>query len=76
MSGPDKHPAASNPLLSWQDTTAGLTFIILFDVLVTYGFASWAIDSGRLIAYFLAIVFLALAIIQGVKLFKKVARHG
>lgn len=34
----------------------GLAFVLL---LVAYGFASWAIDSGNLLHYALAIIFIA-----------------
>lgn len=65
----------SNPLFAWQETKVGLVLIILFDLLVAYGFASLAIDTGSLLQYFIAIMFLILAIAQAVKLFKKVVRR-
>jgi hypothetical protein len=65
----------NDKLFAWQETKAGLIFIILFDLLVAYGFASLAIDSGSLLQYFIAIIFLALAITAAVKFFKKVV-HG
>lgn len=65
-----------NKLFAWQETKVGLVIIVLFDLLVAYGFVSLAIDSGSLLHYFIAIVFLALAAGQAVKLFKKVLRRG
>jgi hypothetical protein len=68
--------ANQNKLLAWQDTKVGLVFIVLFDLLITYLFASFAIDTGSLLDYFIAIIFLVLAIVQAVKLFKKVTHRG
>lgn len=50
--------------------------MVLLDVLITYAFASLAIDTGSLLDYFITIVFLALTIGQTVKLYKKVVRRG
>lgn len=57
---------------AWQDTKPGLAIIIVLDAFTTFVFASIAIDTGSLIAYFLTLVFLALTIGQIVKLVKKV----
>lgn len=66
----------SSKLLAWQETKTGLVLIVLFDLLFTYMFVSFAIDSGSLLDYFLAIVFLVLTIAQAAKLLKKVGRRG
>lgn len=63
-------------MYAWQETKIGLVFIVLFDLLVAYGFVSLAINSGSLLQYFIAIVFLALAIAQAVKLCKKAVHRG
>jgi hypothetical protein len=67
---------SKNPLFAWQETKVGLVIIVLFDLLVTYGMASLAIDSGSLIEWFIALLFLALAIAQAGKLFKKVTHKS
>jgi hypothetical protein len=67
---------SSNKLFGWQETKVGLVIIVLFDLFVTYMFALFAIDTGSLLDYFIAIVFLILAIVQAVKLFKKVLHRG
>ena len=64
--------AQQNKLFAWQETKTGLVFIVLFDLLAAYIFASLAIDSGRFSEYTIAIIFLVLAIVQAVKFFKKV----
>jgi hypothetical protein len=75
MTDSGKNPVSHNSLLAWQETKVGLVFIVLFDLFLTYIIASLAIDSGSLLQYFAALVFLALAIGQAVKLVKKVVRH-
>jgi len=47
----------------------GVLSAILF--LLSYGAGSWGIDSGRLTAYFIAIVLLILAIKQLIKAIRK-----
>lgn len=64
-----------NPMFAWQETKGGLVFIMLFDLLVAYGFGSLALDSGSLIQWTLALLFLALAAGQGFKLVKKVSHR-
>lgn len=71
MSERDKKPL-QNKMFAWQDSKAGLVIIVLFDLMLTYILVSLAIDTGSLLQWFSAIVFLALAIGQAVKLFKKV----
>ena len=66
---------ATPKAFAWQDTKGGLAVIILFDAFITYMFAAIAIDTGRLLTYFLTLVFLALTIGQAVKLIKKVAHR-
>jgi hypothetical protein len=67
---------SENKLFAWQDTKGGLVFIVLFNLLITYTFASLAIDTGSLLDYFITIAFLALTISQAVKLFRKLIRRG
>ena len=76
MSEADKKPPQTNKLFAWQESKAGLVIIVLFNLLMVYIFASLAIDTGSLLDYFIAFLFLALAIGQGVKLIKKVAKRG
>lgn len=75
MSESDNKPK-TNALFAWQDTKSGLIVIVLFDLFVSYGFASLALDTGSLLQWFGALLFLALAVAQGVKLAKKVGRRG
>lgn len=67
---------AANNLFAWQDSKGGLIFIVLFNLLITYIFVSLAIDTGSLLNWFIAFLFLALTVGQGVKLAKKVAKRG
>jgi hypothetical protein len=71
-----KKSVQQKPVFAWQDTKGGLVFIVLFDLIGAYTFVSLAINSGSLLQYFVAIVFLVLAIGQFVKLIKKVLHHG
>lgn len=71
-----KKTTQQKPLFAWQDTKGGLVFIVLFDLVASYTFASLAINSGALLEYFGAIVFLVLTIIQFIKLVKKVLHRG
>ena len=64
-----------NPLFSWQETKVGLVIIVLFNLLVSYGFASLAIDTGSLLQWVVALLFFALAVAQGIKLAKKVGKR-
>jgi hypothetical protein len=68
--------ANQHKILAWQETKTGLVFIVLFDILAAYIFASLAIGSGRLSEYTVALIFLGFAIAQAVKFFKKVLRRG
>lgn len=76
MSESSKSPVKQNPMFAWQETKVGLVVIILFDLLVTYGWAVSAIDSGSLLQWFITIIFLVFAVVQSVKLFKKVVHRG
>lgn len=67
--------SSQNKMFAWQETKGGLLFIILFNLFLVYIFASLAIDTGSLLQYFIAIVFLALAAGQAVKLIKKVTNR-
>jgi len=42
----------------WHHTRTGHLVFGLVELLIAYGFASWAIDSGSLWQYALAIIFL------------------
>jgi hypothetical protein len=65
-----------NRLDRWHQTKAGLIVFGLIELGLAYVFASWAIDSGRLLAYFLAIVLLIGGLQNLVKLIVKVVRRG
>jgi hypothetical protein len=65
-----------NRLDRWHQTKAGLIVFGLIELGVAYVFASWAIDSGRLLAYFLAIVLLIGGLQNLIKLIVKVVRRG
>ncbi len=45
-------------LHNWHHTKAGLLVFGLVELALAYAFASWAIDSGRLLAWSLAIILL------------------
>ncbi|HEX8182995.1 MAG TPA: hypothetical protein VF575_05345 [Candidatus Saccharimonadales bacterium] len=61
-----------NKLFAWQETKIGLAVIVLFDAVITYVWVLLAIDTGSLLNYFLAFLFLLFGITAAVKLFKKV----
>lgn len=42
----------------WHKTKLGLLVFAIVELAITYGFASWAIDSGNLWLYLLGIIFL------------------
>ncbi|HSH18242.1 MAG TPA: hypothetical protein VK978_02570 [Candidatus Saccharimonadales bacterium] len=63
-------------MFAWQETKTGLVIIILFDLFLTYVFVALAIDTGSLLQWFVALMFLALTIGQSVKLIKKVMSRG
>jgi hypothetical protein len=42
---------------SWKHTRAGYGISSIIEAALAYGFVSWAIDSGSLIAYFFTLVF-------------------
>ncbi len=64
-----------NKLFAWQETKVGLAIIAVLDFFISYIFASLAIDTGSLVQWFIAIVFLALALTAAIKFFKRVAEH-
>lgn len=59
----------------WHKTRAGLLTFALVELLLSYGAASWAIDSGNLILYTLTLILLFGAIQNFVKLIRRLA-HG
>jgi hypothetical protein len=46
------------PLHKWKQTPRGLSALSAVELLLAYGFASWAIDSGNLWLYLLTAIFL------------------
>lgn len=61
---------------SWHQTKTGLLAFGLAELALAYGFASWAIDSGRLLAWSLAIILLVGGLQNLVKLIWKAVPHG
>lgn len=59
-----------------HQTRAGYIAFGLVELAAAYAFASWAIGSGRLLAWFLTIVFLIGGLQNFVKLAAKVVRHA
>jgi len=47
-----------NRLDKWHKTKSGLLVFCLVELLITYGLASWAINTGNLWYYLLTLVFL------------------
>jgi membrane protein YdbS with pleckstrin-like domain len=76
MAKTDKKPIQTNPFFAWQESKVGLIFIIIFDLLFAYVIGLSALDTGSLIQWTIVIVFLLLAIVQAVKLIKKVLKRG
>lgn len=68
--------AQQNKMFAWQESKGGLIFIVLFNLLIAFVFFSLASRTGSWIDWFIATVFLALAIGQGVRLYKKVVSRG
>jgi hypothetical protein len=68
--------SAFHKLATWHQTKTGFLVFGLIELGLAYAFASWAIDSGSLIDYFLAIVLLAGFAQNFVKLIVKVVHHG
>lgn len=61
-----------NKLDAWHKTSNGYTFFALIEFAIAYAWISWAIDTGELWQYGLAIVFLLGGVINIAKLIKKV----
>jgi hypothetical protein len=53
-----------------QKTAKGLAITVVVEFALTYGFASWAIDSGNLLIYFITALLLVDLIQNLVKLIK------
>lgn len=53
---------------TWHKTRAGLFVFAVVELLLAYGAASWAIDSGNLFVYVLTLVLLAGSVQNFVKL--------
>lgn len=62
-------------LAQWHNKKLGLLVFAVIELAIAYGFASWAIDSGNLWLYLLAIVFLIGFFQNLVKLIWKIV-HG
>lgn len=66
-----KKNSSLHKLNDWKQQTAqGLIVSAVIELALAYGFASWAIDSGSLLIYFAAAIFLIGAIRNFVKLIK------
>ena len=61
-------------LAAWHDTKIGLITYIVLEIGLAYVFASWAIDKGNPLDWFLTVVLLIGAIHNIVKLILKVTR--
>ena len=67
---------STNKLFAWQETKTGLAFIALFDFLVAYIFVSLALNSGSLLDYFIAFIFLVLGVVHAVKFVRKLSHKS
>jgi hypothetical protein len=65
-----------NRLSNWHDAKSGLAAFAVIELALSYGFASWAIDSGRLLAWFLAIVLFVGGVQNLIKCAWKAAHHA
>ncbi len=63
-------------LEQWHQTKQGLAAFGLAELVLAYVFASWAIDTGSLLDWFLAIVLFVGAIQNLVRLLGKVVFRG
>lgn len=63
-------------LNDWHQTKIGYLVFGLVEIVLAYAAVSWAIDSGRLLAYLLGIVFLIGGAQNIVKCIAKVVRHA
>lgn len=59
---------------TWHKTTQGLTFFAFIEFAIAYAWVSWAIDTGELWQYALAVIFLFGGAMNLVKLIKKVLK--
>jgi hypothetical protein len=66
--------AQHNKLFAWQETKTGLVLITLLDLFLAYVFVLLALDTGSLLQYFIALVFLVLGVTAAVKLVQKVVK--
>ena len=62
-----------NNFLKWKQTRKGLLISGMVEAALAYGFASWAVDSGSIWHYLLAIIF---AVGTVVSLVKAITLHG
>ncbi|HSW98532.1 MAG TPA: hypothetical protein VLF71_01720 [Candidatus Saccharimonadales bacterium] len=58
-------------LQRWRLTTPGLAIFGLAELAISFAFTSRAFDTGSLIEYFLALVFLVAALQNGLRLARK-----
>jgi apolipoprotein N-acyltransferase len=52
-------PNQLRTLHKWKQTRKGLLIAAVVELILAYGFASWAIDSGNLWLYLLALILVA-----------------
>jgi branched-subunit amino acid transport protein AzlD len=62
-------------LHEWKQTRKGLLTVGVLELLIAYGFASWAIDSGSLWLYLLTAIFLVGALQNLFKLIRLVVNR-
>jgi hypothetical protein len=68
--------SAYDSWLAWHKSKVGLLIFGLAELALAYVFASWAIDTGSLLDWFLAIVLLVGGLQNIVRLIWKVLPHG
>lgn len=71
-----KSDSGTPKAFAWQESKVGLAVISVLDLFISYIFASLAVDTGSLLQYAIAVVFMALAVGHFVKLIRKIARRG
>lgn len=72
----NKRPVQQNAFFAWQESKPGLVIVAVLDYFIAYLFVSLAIATGSLLQWFIAIVFLVLAVVATVKFVKKAAKRG
>lgn len=59
---------------AWQESTPALVVIILFNLFGAYVFGAMGARSGSAVGYVFAVVFVILAVAQGARLYRKMAK--